>query len=284
MLRQERFEELTTAESPRIAWMGTILYEPVAVITPHVHCYYEVSLITEGSVEYTVQDSVYLLDTWDLCITKPGELHRMADARGAEWGKAYIGVDSIAPPELAYEFENTQVRCIRGCRELASQFDRILDEIRRPRFASAEMLRTLVTAWLIEVGRRLQPSEMPPIRNSMPEVVYEARGFIEMYAHHRLSPAEVAQYVGLSESHLCHVFSECTHTPMYTYIRRTVMQRAVRLLQEGRLSVSQVSDTLEFPSVSYFSAAFRRYFGYPPTHLKRHGCPTRSLPPYASVP
>ena len=51
------------------------------------------------------------------------------------------------------------------------------------------------------------------------------------------------------------------------FIRTIRLRHAARLLQEGELTVSEISDAIGFSSVSYFSRTFRTMFGVPPTQF-----------------
>ena len=54
------------------------------------------------------------------------------------------------------------------------------------------------------------------------------------------------------------------HTP--TEFMRTIrLRRAAEMLQEARLTVTEISYATGFSSVSYFSRCFRALYGVPPT-------------------
>ncbi len=54
------------------------------------------------------------------------------------------------------------------------------------------------------------------------------------------------------------------------FIRTIRLHHAAKLLQEGEMTVSEISDAIGFSSVSYFSRTFRTMFGVPPTQFGKN--------------
>ena len=53
------------------------------------------------------------------------------------------------------------------------------------------------------------------------------------------------------------------------HIIRLRMNKALRLLTEDCLPVKEIAFLCGFSDEKYFSRAFRKYYGYPPSHLCR---------------
>lgn len=52
------------------------------------------------------------------------------------------------------------------------------------------------------------------------------------------------------------------------YLTKLRMNRALSLLAQGELSVAEISDACGFSDEKYFSRAFKKVYGYPPSHFK----------------
>jgi AraC family transcriptional activator of pyochelin receptor len=52
---------------------------------------------------------------------------------------------------------------------------------------------------------------------------------------------------------------------VFGHIHHLRMQKAKRLLEEGRMNISEVSDFIGYSNIPAFSAAFKKHFGYPPS-------------------
>ena len=86
-------------------------------------------------------------------------------------------------------------------------------------------------------------------------------------AAHRLD--DVAASLGVSPSHLAHVFRAEVGIPMHQYLLQVRMALAVDQLSGGAGTLSQLALDLGFVSHSHFTAAFRQFFGVPPRVARR---------------
>lgn len=96
--------------------------------------------------------------------------------------------------------------------------------------------------------------------------VAEARLYIMGHYHDAtLSVDTVAAAVGLSASHLQTLFKKVTgHTPHQTLIDLRI-RRANDLLTDTNLSIKEIAAMTGWGSQLYFSAAYHRHHGYPPS-------------------
>ncbi|WP_293667784.1 two-component regulator propeller domain-containing protein [uncultured Parabacteroides sp.] len=74
----------------------------------------------------------------------------------------------------------------------------------------------------------------------------------------------LCQELGFSRSHLNRKIKELTGSSPASYIKQVRLQIAVNLLKKGDLSVSEIAYMTGFSSPSYFSQAFREFYGIPP--------------------
>jgi AraC-like DNA-binding protein len=84
----------------------------------------------------------------------------------------------------------------------------------------------------------------------------------------RLSAAQLAQGVGLSESRFLHLFTGETGVPLRRYRLWCAMGTALRAIAQGASLTSAALDA-GFSSSAHFSAAFREMFGMEPSRLAR---------------
>jgi AraC family transcriptional regulator of arabinose operon len=266
----ERFEIPSLDTGARLKWFGKVRHASDEILPLQVHGNYEFSLMIEGSAVITVNGCPYTLRAGDLLFTKPGEQHMMTGDGHDDWTKVYLGVDRIEPPELDLLFRASSVRFISGCSDLLPDFERILDEARHQKQGMACMIQWLISAWLMEVSRRLSAIPSSDTRCDYAQIVLDACSYIELHANHDLSLNEVAQAVSISKSRLAHVFADQMDMSVGDFIRQLVMQRALRHLEDRRLNVSEIAESLGFPALSSFSAAFRRYWGVSPVQYQQN--------------
>lgn len=95
------------------------------------------------------------------------------------------------------------------------------------------------------------------------------RDYIEMHAEDELSLPILAKRIGYSEYHLSRKFKQEMGVSISTYIRYSRVERAKFLLENTRLSISQIAANLHFCSSSHFSNAFLEVTGKKPQEYRR---------------
>ena len=76
-----------------------------------------------------------------------------------------------------------------------------------------------------------------------------------------LSLEEIGKQVGCSHFHLSRIFTQEIGKPIFQYLRDLRMERAAKLLREGKFNVTQVALEVGYNSSSHFSTAFHETFG-----------------------
>jgi transcriptional regulator GlxA family with amidase domain len=79
----------------------------------------------------------------------------------------------------------------------------------------------------------------------------------------------LARGVNMSAGHLSRRFREAYGESPYSYLMTRRIERAMTLLRQGRLSVTEVCFTVGFSSLGTFSTRFTELVGVPPSVYRR---------------
>ncbi len=82
--------------------------------------------------------------------------------------------------------------------------------------------------------------------------------------------SELARETGMSRSNLLRKIKKLTGLSVSQFIRQIKLEFAKEILEEGALTVSEVSYKVGFSSTSYFIKCFREHYGFPPGELGKH--------------
>jgi len=74
----------------------------------------------------------------------------------------------------------------------------------------------------------------------------------------------------ISASSLQREFANCFGMSPKQYLIQLRMNRALELLTESKLSVKEISSACGFTDEKYFSRAFKKKYGYPPSQFRNH--------------
>ena len=92
--------------------------------------------------------------------------------------------------------------------------------------------------------------------------------FIEENLASQLSLNQIAGAAGMSVSHCTVRFRESIGSPIHQYVIRRRLERAVTLIREGKMSISQIALESGFSHQSHLAMHMRRHLGVSPKALQ----------------
>ena len=92
----------------------------------------------------------------------------------------------------------------------------------------------------------------------------------EHYCDPKLDIEAICNMSFISASSLQRAFAKCFAMSPKQYLIRLRMNRALELLTKNELSVKEISFACGFADEKYFSRAFKRKYGYPPSQFKNN--------------
>jgi AraC-like DNA-binding protein len=92
---------------------------------------------------------------------------------------------------------------------------------------------------------------------------------------YRISHSELAAKVSMSPEYLNKLFKRYTGMSLKHYMTEARLERALHLLQETTMNVSQVAEALGYGNIYLFSRQFKEQYGRPPSDFKFKGVASR---------
>jgi AraC-like DNA-binding protein len=97
----------------------------------------------------------------------------------------------------------------------------------------------------------------------------KAMAYIHEHFAQPITRKELAGYVGFSERHLNRCFLQETGMTPLAYLNRYRIHQARKLLEQGRLSITETIGRVGFSESSHFTRLFSREVGVSPRRLRR---------------
>jgi AraC family transcriptional regulator len=97
------------------------------------------------------------------------------------------------------------------------------------------------------------------------ELVEDAKRVLAASPARRLYLADLAQALSSSVFHLCRVFKQVEGTTIHAYRLELRLRMALEPMTDRRADLTRIALDYGFSSHSHFTAAFRKYFGFPPS-------------------
>ncbi|ABP66955.1 transcriptional regulator, AraC family [Caldicellulosiruptor saccharolyticus DSM 8903] len=80
----------------------------------------------------------------------------------------------------------------------------------------------------------------------------------------------LAKLANLSKFYFCRLFKEITHLTPVDYINKFRVEKAIELIKNTNLSISEIAFEVGFNNVSYFIKVFKEYVGVTPFKYKKN--------------
>jgi AraC-like DNA-binding protein len=126
------------------------------------------------------------------------------------------------------------------------------------------LLQKELSRYGIEIINNLKSQLVQKIKDTIVEMIYEKD---------KLPLSTISNYLAeqlnLSYGYLANIFSEFTYTSIENFIIIQKIERVKKLIVEDGLTLTEISYKLNYSSVAYLSAQFKKVTGLTPSTFKR---------------
>jgi transcriptional regulator GlxA family with amidase domain len=146
--------------------------------------------------------------------------------------------------------------------------NRLLETLdRREPWAEEEFDCIMKQIFLLLHRRNSRDGEMETVTPKQRRAVSRIISLIREQGGRRITHEELAAQVGLSPQYASRLFKRCTGVSLKEFMTQARLERAMHLLSETTMNVSQVAEALGYDSVYLFSKQFKQKFGDPPSRF-----------------
>lgn len=255
------------------------------VIPEHAHGenVYEIHYVTEGGGEVSLNRKRYALVPGTLYITGPGILHEQFSDEAnpvTEFGLYLQTEGEQKGGELLRLMREHPLWCGKGRSGLHSLMEQILLEQAGNLPGSTEKRVHLLAEFVIECIRSIGMQEETEMTLPLPEEEFSTNPVREetmllvadeifLYEYRDITLDVMAKRLGLSVRQTQR-FLEKMYGKSFTRKKLEArMSAAVPMLQNGRYTITEISERLGYSSPDHFSHAFSGYYGYVPSSLRK---------------
>ena len=267
--------DFSRTDSINIVWRNLPQQYP-----QHWHAYYEIVLTLEGEIDYQIGEKNYCLLPGDLLFAWPGEIHSVLDAGRGSYLIVQIADEffpqSAEKARLLERLSSFHYYPAHNGGELPEMIAKGVLTL-RDLFASQDPLRALrmrviVYRILLSLYDSLGKEELSEETARNPhamEAISKACAYITANCDQELTLDAVAAYAGLSRYHFSRSFKECMHVSFVTYLSEKRIARAVSLLSDPNVTITQAAFRSGFASIASFNRTFRKLKNCTPTQYRK---------------
>ena len=235
----------------------------------HLHPHMELFLVFSGEILVTVRDQERIMTAGTMAVVFPNEIHSytalVSDVSAALvfWDLSYTGQEMNTllmnhPVQPFLEIEQLHPNVLYLIMELIEEQKK---EEHSPVYAP--LIQLLLARLLPSLTLQKNRS------NDFPELTYQISNYISEHFHEPLTLGQLAQHLGISKSHLSHLFSEKMGQNFASYLSSIRLSSACRLLIETNLSVTDIAEKSGFESQRSFFRTFKSHFGVTPLKYRQ---------------
>lgn len=240
---------------------------PLYVFTGETHQYWELTYVDSGSLETTIDNITHRLDAFDLVISAPGQFHsqHVTSKKACTYLTIIFELDIKSHPVLANRIfkYNYQIRDILNefIRQTNSDtFDISLRDVLIGHLTT--LLAKLSISHLESPIKRANKS--PQHRNFENKMLANITKFMEQNIYSTLMIDDICRQFGISRTTLQNLFQSELNISPKLYINNLRLDMSKILLRESKYTVSEISSSLGFSSIQYFSKKFKHRFKISP--------------------
>ncbi len=236
---------------------------------PGVRDHYLIHHIISGKGCLKVKQTSFDLKAGDSFLIYPDtEASYIADEKDP-WEYAWVGFNGSDAPIILKATDFTPscpvIANTPYGKELTHQLRHIY-EVRGNDFESAvEMTGRLYTALAVF----LKGAGHTPVQNNYHTYVQKAIEYISAHYSYPITVEDIADYVGLSRSHLFRSFETVLQISPKEYLTSFRIKQACYLLRHSSLSITAIANSVGFESSLYFSKAFKKAKNMPPREYRQ---------------
>ncbi len=244
----------------------------------HFHIRFEIMKVEEGHGIYTVGKKEYPIEKGDIFVFSCNEEHCITDSRDLVivnlhfeprylWGWSH---DSLSEESIGIcfahskSFEN-RIEC-KKAGELTMLFNSIKKELTERESEYSLTVKSLLNLFLVRLIRDFGYADRTEsMSRKNLHSVRRVTSYIDEHLTEELTLSVLAGVAGMTPNYLSALFRKISGIPLWDYIGSKRIDRAVRLISEGDMSILEVALQCGYNNTANFNKTFKRITGMTPT-------------------
>lgn len=263
-------KEYLTKDKAKLLYVSSATYGGDWLSTPHTHYCSELFYVIDGMGQFQVEDHIFPVSANDLVVINPNVSHTELGFNANPLKYIVLGIEGL---ELSVENHNANF-CIVNFKEIKDTINfylkMMLREIENRSPGHETICQDLMEILIVLFGRQTNFSTiLSPANKKASHLCDSVRRYIDQNCGDDLSLEQLAKFSHVNKYYLVHTFTDEYGISPISYLMRTRVKKAEKLLATTDYSLSVISRTCGFSSSSYFSQTFKKIAGVSPSCYRR---------------
>ncbi|MEZ0537579.1 AraC family transcriptional regulator [Caldicellulosiruptoraceae bacterium PP1] len=252
----------------------------------HFHDYFEINYIKSGHGLYYIKDKKYFILPGDIFIINSsdphfawsaGDLNILAlvfpssfiwggnqDLYNNEYLKPFYISSQGAFNKISYD-DDIAIKTVEIIKEIENEY--YTKEKGYKPMIKALLLQLL--SYFIRYYRKNNINANIELHKENYEKIKKALDHMQNNYNHPIHVEQLSKICNLSKSHFCYIFKTTMGLTPLDYLTKLRIQKALELLGNSNLSVTEIAYEVGFNSVTSFNISFKKWTGITPTECRK---------------
>ncbi len=247
----------------------------------HMHIYYEIVNLIDGTLLYNVEGTQYELGPGDIIITNPYEFHFITFPKETVYERQFLQIEKNFISKYKSDiFDILDAREFGRNNKIPSDavkeygIDKLLDGIceytREPNSDTDFMVSLYAAQIIVKISDILKNKFFINADSVKNPHIKAIQDYIEANYTKKISIDDIARCIFLNKSYISRLFKSEVGIPILTYLNIRRITLAKNLLLDGG-QVTNIYQKCGFSDYVTFYRAFKKYVGKSPNEFKTEG-------------
>ncbi len=258
-------------EQLQILWVTHSYCKPGAGVKPHTHPYYHLFYLSNGEIDFTVNQTKYHLVSGDCIIVPRGSNHSFENNGTTADEHIEVKFSLKGPLANSEDYKQTlfaEKNLLVGL--LLKRLAREYEELESAADDSARSYLMSVLNVMTEDKRRRRFRAFKYLDADKYSLLsQEIVHYLEEHFSENISLDSLAEALGYNKSYLCVAYKKDTGSTILDSLNIIRIKHAAELIAYSDHDIAYVADACGFSSVNYFNNVFNKYVGTTPGQVRR---------------
>lgn len=252
----------------------------------HSHSFFEFVYIEQGFALHTYNNVTTILTPGDLFAIRPGDVHGYTSTNHTHLYNCLFFSEALKDswnevmslPGICQVFDRDETSAWKRIHLDLLRRNQAVEYLERMKWERVHKsqgwelnLKSILISFLILFSRTYNDCYglKDDVEHKYYKYVYNALGFIESNFKEDISVNDIASAVGLSADYLSRQFKHFTGMTPIEYIKSFRFAKAIEMLKDPNIAVSEVALQVGFNDHCYFTRQFRQILGMSPSDYRK---------------
>ncbi len=256
--------------------ISEVALAPGGQIFEHKQYCNEISYIVSGSALFYTNDTAFNVAKGDIHVISGGDRHKIVAGNCEKMRYICLGFDFANVPEkyknVCGFYGASPMYVQKSGGDIRQLFDMLVNEFyenSQMQMYTAENIIKLILIKVFLLFEKNSKNEDLKKNITLKNItLFQIIKYIDANIYKVKTVREAALALNFNESYVSHIFKREMGISLLSYIKQKKLEAAKNLIEKKKMSITEISQILNFDSPQSLSRAFKKEFGKTPTQYR----------------